>query len=117
MSGLEETEKAENAQQAANLEHKAREYAREKLVRSGLYKGVAGAFVVAAIFIVFFLYQIVSDGKPMNIIERPFVIVLLLLPFVPAYFLAMLSKKSRRDAMKALEPHYDKMVQRLRDED
>lgn len=79
--------------------------AQEKLIRSKLYKGLALAFAIGAFVVMVYFHRTFAYGDPMKIVKNPILIAILLLPFLPSWFLAILSKKRRAEAYKVMEPH------------
>ena len=78
--------------------------AKEKLLYAKLYKIVAVGLCIGAIIVLGLIYDDVLEGNPFKLFEKPFLLCSLLFPFVPAYFLAILSKKRRAEALEVLEP-------------
>lgn len=79
-----------------------REQAREHLVKSRLYKFLAGCFLVVAFMIFAVFYNMFADGTVMSFLKNPFLIGMMLFPFVPAYAFALMSKRRRSKAVKIL---------------
>lgn len=78
--------------------------AKELIIRAKVYRAVAFVFAAAGFIVAVLLYQKLAHGRPENIMQNPVLIVILLLPFVPAAFLAMLSGSKRAKATKILKP-------------
>ena len=95
---------------SANLK-KAKEY----IFRAKLYKVMAYLLAISAFLIAVFIYKTLGHGKPIHVVQNPVLIAVLLLPFVPAFFLAMLSKKKRARATKILKPLYAELGDREQD--
>ncbi len=102
----------------SNLTDKERKLIKEKLVRSKLYRIAASLCGLAAFLISVLFYQVFAEGEPIQVVKNPILIAVLFFPFVPACFLAILSKRKRTQAIKLLKPHYKTMkaseVQRLK---
>ena len=81
--------------------------AKEKLVRAKFYKIMAIAFAFGAFVVMVYIHRTLAKGQPMEIIENPVLIAVLLLPFLPSWFLAILSKKRRAQAFQIMEPHME----------
>ena len=93
-------------QQPANQsEAQDRRRAREKILRAKLYKIVSFACMLAALVIAVVFYQTLAKGDPLTLIRNPVLVGILFLPFVPAFVLAVLSRKNRAAALRILEPY------------
>ena len=103
-----------------NQEHKDKSLAREKLLRAKFYRVMAIGCALGGILISAYIFEILGRGNPEYIIRNPVIVGLLLLPFVPAAFMAILSKSRRAQAVKLLEPYYKAMsaaeVRRMKEE-
>ncbi|MCB1720811.1 MAG: hypothetical protein KDI11_03555 [Alphaproteobacteria bacterium] len=82
--------------------------AKEKLIRAKFYWFMAIGCMLAAFVISGYIFENLGHGDPTYIVRNPLVVVLLLLPFLPAVFMAILSKSRRAQAIKILQPYYDK---------
>ncbi len=112
---------SKNAESAAKLEFEIKQKAKENLVRSKLYKIASLVCMIIALFVVVFLYEALAKGDPVTVIKNPVLLGILFLPFFPPFFLAILSKKKRREAIKMLEPYCETMsaseIQHLKEEE
>ncbi len=79
-----------------------RTQAREHLVKSRLYKLVAIFFLVVAFLVFAIFYNMFADGGIMVFLTNPFLIGMMLFPFVPAYAFAIMSKRRRSKAVAIL---------------
>ena len=111
---------SKNSKSEAELEIQSKQKAKENIVRSKLYKIVSLVCMIIALLVVVILYEALAKGDPVTVIKNPVLLGILLLPFFPAFFLAILSKKKRREAIKILEPYLttksDSEAQRLEEE-
>lgn len=89
--------------------------AKEHIFRARLYRVMAYLLAFSAFLIAVFIYNTLGHGKPIHVVQNPVLIAVLLLPFVPAFFLAMLSKKKRAKATKILKPLYAELGDREKD--
>ena len=83
---------------------KARRLAQEKLTRSKLYMIIAVSLAVGSFVISLSLYIMLGHGSPIFILQQPSLIPLLIVPFFPALFMAVLSRKKYSEAVKILDP-------------
>lgn len=77
--------------------------AREHLVKSKLYKGVAVGFLIVGVFIFAIFYQMFAAGSVVAFLTNPFLIGMILFPLLPAYAFALMSKIRRRKAAEVLK--------------
>ncbi len=77
--------------------------ARRHLMQSKIFKIAAIGLTVMAVIVSFMLYSTLANGDALTFVKRPFVILIMLLPFLPAYVFAMMSKKHYRKATKVLQ--------------
>ena len=99
------TDNSKKANDHRQLEY-FRKQAAEKLLYSKFYIVMAAAFAVGAFIIAIYIYNSLAGGYSINILRNPALLVMLFFPFVPSFFLAMLSKKRRAEAIEMLEPYY-----------
>ena len=52
------------------------------------------------------VYQSIGKGDPLHLIKNPIIVLAILLPFVPGFFMALLAKRNRAKASKILKPLY-----------
>ena len=77
--------------------------AREFLVKAKMYKIVAIGLFITAVMILFLVYGVLAKGDAMTFIKNPLIALAMLIPFLPSYVLAMMSKKQRSKAVNALK--------------
>lgn len=80
-----------------------KEAARKHLLQSKIFKGAAIALAVTAMIVSFMLYSALANGDSLTFIKHPLVALAMLIPFLPAYVFAMMSKGHRSKATKVLE--------------
>ncbi|HOO80974.1 MAG TPA: hypothetical protein PK513_00535 [Alphaproteobacteria bacterium] len=99
-----------NAQKTAQIDKECADKtcAKEKLIRAKFYRFMAIGCMLSAFVISGYIFEILGHGNPAYIVHNPLVVLLLLLPFLPAVFMAILSKSRRAQAIKILQPYYDK---------
>lgn len=76
------------------------------MLRSRLYKIMAIGLGLAGFVIAVSIYQTLGKGDPVRLVRNPVIIFATLLPFVPGFFLGILSKKKRAEASGILKPLY-----------
>ncbi|MCB9982225.1 MAG: hypothetical protein H6861_00925 [Rhodospirillales bacterium] len=74
-------------------------------MRSKFYRMMAFGCALAAFVVSGSIFENLGHHDSYYIIRNPLVIALLLLPFVPAAFLAILSKKRRQQAINLMKPY------------
>jgi FtsH-binding integral membrane protein len=79
-----------------------RKEARELIIKSRLYKIVSYGFLCMAVVVFIFFYAMFAEQGFLNFIKNPFLIGMILFPFVPAYVFAFMSKRRRSKAVKIL---------------
>lgn len=77
--------------------------AREHIVRAQVYKIMAWGFVVGGVIVFIAFHKMFANGDVMVFLQKPMIIFIMLLPFLPSYLFAMMSKKRRRKANEILE--------------
>jgi len=87
---------------AMSYTEQQRKDARELLIRSRLYKIVAYAFMGVAFLIFALFYSMFAKAGFLAFVKNPFLIGMILFPFVPAYAFAIMSKNRRSKAIKIL---------------
>ena len=88
------------------LSPEQRAQAREGILRSKLYNIMSIACALGGFILAVLLYQNAANGSPSELIQKPFILLIILLPFVPASFLAIKSRKQYAIASAILEPFY-----------
>ena len=80
------------------LDKNSQESAKKYLVKTYMYKiaGYMFAFVGMLLAANFYTNHIGNDV--MNFIHKPFIVSLMIIPFLPAFILIMMSRKSREKA-------------------
>lgn len=76
--------------------------AKKYLIQNHLFK-VAGILLAILGFIIFVpFYQTFINGDVMNFIRRPYLVAIMIIPFMPALVLMLMSKKARKNATNVL---------------
>jgi len=81
--------------------------AKKYLIQNYLFK-IAGIMLAIVGFIVFIpFYQTYINGNVMNFIHRPYLVAIMIIPFLPAIILLIMSKKARKNAANILLKEQD----------
>ncbi len=77
----------------------AKEQLREYILKAKLYRAIALIFAVCGFAVFVFLMSEFADGRIYQALKDPFLIVILLVPFLPAAVLSWMSARSERKAI------------------
>ena len=85
------------------MDEQTRLKARELLLRSRIYRGVALAFAIMGLIIFVFLYLKHVEGDVLNALRSPSIIIILAISFLPAFVLSRMAVKAEKGLAKALQ--------------
>ena len=77
--------------------------ARELLIRSKVYRILAIVFLFVGIAVIALIYRNVSGGDAARALENPAIIVGMLVTFLPAFVLSLMSSKAEKKLAKVIE--------------
>ena len=77
--------------------------AREHLIKARIYKYTAFAFMAMGLIVLFIVFDVMAQGSPLVLLKNPIMLLILILPFAPAYIFALLHKKNRKKAVTVLD--------------
>jgi uncharacterized protein YacL len=81
----------------------AQEAIQYHLVKSKLYKIVSVIFAIVGLFMFFFFAITLIGNDPTAIIKQPWIVIYMILPFLPAYVLSMIAEKHRKKLKQLVE--------------
>src|SRR5690606_12348205 len=93
---------------STRLDENTRQKARELLLKARIYRFFAAAFAVAGLTVFLVLYFREVEGDFSQALQRPSLVAIILLPFLPAAFLAWLSARLEAKFFALLEGEGDK---------
>lgn len=76
--------------------------AKKYLIQNHLFRGVGVALALMGLIVFVTFYQKFIDGDVMNFIRRPYLVAVMIIPFLPALVLLLMSKRARRNAANVL---------------
>lgn len=74
--------------------------ARELLIQGKVYRGLAQIFAILGLGAAAFLYYNATKGDFHKFLEHPYMLVVMLIPFLPSIILSMKAKKADAGYMK-----------------
>lgn len=85
------------------MEEEARLQARELLLRSRIYRFVALVFAAIGLIVFMLLYFKYIEGDIFEALKRPSLILIVIIPFLPAFILSRMALKTESRFVKILE--------------
>lgn len=85
------------------MDEKTRLKARELLLRSRIYRFIALVFAAVGLVIFMILYFKYVEGDIINALKKPSLVLIVLIPFLPAFLLSRMAIKAENKFMKILE--------------
>ena len=76
---------------------KNREHARKLLMKAKIYRALAIFFALVGIIMVVQSFVTRVDGHFLDAMRNPLTIIMILVPFLPAFVLSLLSQKAERE--------------------
>ena len=89
------------------MEEKTRLEARELLLRSRLYRFAALIFAIVGIILFLFLYFKYIEGDMYQALQNPKLVLILLIPFLPAFILSRMAIKTEGKFQKIMDEQED----------
>jgi uncharacterized membrane protein len=72
-------------------------------VKAKLYRIVSIIFAIIGLLLFFIFSVILIDNDPKVLLTQPWIVIFMLLPFLPAYVLSMLAEKHRKKLKQLVE--------------
>ncbi|MCB9996463.1 MAG: hypothetical protein H6869_08525 [Rhodospirillales bacterium] len=85
------------------MDEQTRLKAREFLLRAKIYRAIALAFAIGGLVVFLALYFKHVDGHIMAALHNPKLVLILLLPFLPAFVVSRMAVKAEKNLSKILE--------------
>jgi hypothetical protein len=68
--------------------------AKELLVKAKIYRFLAGMFAVVGLIIFAIVFTSKFDGKIINALQNPYIVIAMVMPFLPAVVLSFMAAKA-----------------------
>lgn len=78
--------------------------ARALYMQGKIYRGLAQVFAVLGLIAAAFLYYNATDGDFRRLTDNPFLLIVMVIPFLPAVVLSMKAKKADKEYVKMAAP-------------
>lgn len=87
------------------MDEETRLKAREYLLKTRLYRFIALCFLILGVALFIVLYLRFIEGDALTALRQPSLILILLLPFLPAAVLTSMSAKAHKQFFRIMEDH------------
>lgn len=80
---------------------------RALFIKSKFYRIAALIFAVCGVAVFGFMYYYTTNGNALKVLENPYIIVILVIPFLPAVILSWQATRNEKKLMALLESQKD----------
>ena len=87
------------------MDEEIRLKAREYLLKTRLYRFIALCFLIAGVALFIVLYLRYIQGDALAALRQPVLVLILLIPFIPAAVLTSMAGKAQKNLMAIMDEH------------